>query len=223
MPGQTYPFQLQSGDFKSIGPIAFFPAAVGVDNPTPFYVHFTSAGFGAWVRPYTSGAVVLSPAKDRTIFVSTKDVPGGGVVPPPTTLVASCLAFEDPQAPSPGYPLGASVAACTSLSRANGTYNFDVPAQSFAKGLILYSFVSAGAGTVTFAIQDRDAAVGVTSNSYVTSAAIPVGSGNILRLYPGLTPLVNFDVSGIIGQTPRIVAVVGGGATTFATDYALVP
>jgi hypothetical protein len=115
--------------------------------------------------------------------------------------------------------------AFPSASRAVATYNFDVPAQGIAKGIIVYSFVSAsaGAGTVTFAIQDRDAQVGVTSNSYVTSAAIAVGTGNILRMYPGLVALANFDVSGILGTTPRIVAVVATAATTFATDYVLVP
>lgn len=113
--------------------------------------------------------------------------------------------------------------AFPSLSRAAGTYTFDVPAQFLAKGIIVYSAVTAGTGTVTFAIQDRDANVGVTSNSYVTSAAIASGSGNILRMYPGLTTLANFDVQGVLGPTPRIVAVVSTNPATFATDYALLP
>lgn len=78
--------------------------SVAVDNPGPGFVHFPDLGTGAWVAPFTLGAMVSIPAESsRHVRVNSLDVPAGYPASPATTLTATLTAFEDAKVPSPGF------------------------------------------------------------------------------------------------------------------------
>jgi hypothetical protein len=230
VPGQTYPFALASGEFKSVGPIAFIPQAIGVDNPTPFFVHFPDASFGAWVRPFIGGAIVPAPARGRVIAVSAKDVPPNSASSPATPLIASCLAFEDSQPYSSGYALGGLTRATAFPVQTlpPGTYDFNVPPQSSFRGILAYASVTGGTGTLNVHVFLRDDTLpGFNANDIGgdlgNTGNLLIGQAGYVMAYPGVATVAPGTNPFVIGYTPAIRAIITNNSVTFGVDYDLLP
>lgn len=225
MAGQTYPFVVNAAETKTIGPLGFIPTSIGVDNPNLFYVNFLGAGTGAWVNTNVRGAVVPAPFTARFFQVSSQNFPPEA--PAGTTLAvtgqAVCIAYEDPQPPSPGYPtLGSSQGtAFASLSRGIGTYTFTAPPAT-TKGIIVFiKTTSFSGGTLTVSIFNVSSS-GITA-SFLTSAALTTNTTTVMRIYPGLLAVANSIANDVLTGQPQVQAVVTGGSVTFSIDYTLVP
>lgn len=186
---QTSPFMLGSGETKTIH-LAFPAASVGVDNPTNFYFHLRSGGFGAWVKPYTLGAVVpVNLAADLT--VSSLDTPGGTAALTGSSQIATCLAYQDAQAYSSGYPSGGTPQSVFARQVGAGgqTIVAGQPGQTIQVWGILFSVDTGGAGgfalvsddTVTQIVAQVQANT-VESEPFTPASPIPLGVGKGLRV-----------------------------------------
>lgn len=190
MPHQTAPFQVLAGTTQSYN-FAFAPTAVGVDNPTGFYVHLKDAGFGGWVKPFTTGAIVPVATRDRSLLISSTETPSGAASTVAAAgQAATCLAFEDPQPYSPGIPsLGTPQSLFFRQVGAGGSNVVaGVPGQTIQIYGILFSIdtisatgfalVSDGAVSQIVA-QVTCAALG--TSEYTPTIPIPLGVGVALR------------------------------------------
>jgi len=208
--------------------LGFVVGSVIIDNNTSAFMNAPDAtkdGTGRWVGPGQPGAFPILGHISRARI--NWSAPPGKSQPAPVPTEAAQVTFFAAAVP-PGFgsaaPGGTTRGvAFPSLSRANGVYTFDVPAQSFARGIIVYMAVTGGAGTVTLDLRQADLTLNVIGGPQVTSNAIPVGSGVIISIYPGITPLANFNASVVLGQSPRITVTVAGGPATFAVEYDLAP
>lgn len=227
MPGQSSPFNVNYNESKTVGPLAFVARAVGVDNPTPFYIHFPDGSFGSWVRPFYGGVVVPGPTADKSIRVSSLDAPLGAQAPtvaPASGIFAACMAFEDAQPYSPGYPLGSTnhINAFPLLSRGVATYTFQIQMPTGAKGLIAYLRTNAGGGgSAQMQIENSDGVLGGSTDLLVQTGVLAAGSSGNLYVYPGIAAVTNVAFSGVLGSTPTIVVTVTTAAVVFGVDYDL--
>lgn len=226
MPGQTYPFIIQAGEQKTIGPIGFVPRSIGVDTLTAgFFVHFPDGGFGAWVNPYVTGAIVPAPGANQNIRVSAVDTPSGAAAAATATGAAYGLVFEDFQAPDPGISSGAAASGTAfplaDRQLAGSPYNFDVPTLAGFAGIVCFLKITGGTGTMTLTIADRDPVTGI-ANAELVSASLST-SNTRLALYPGVSPVANLTGSMVITPNVRLTATLSGGDVIFQATYNLIP
>lgn len=228
MPGQTYPFIVQAGEAKSVGPVGFIPKSVGVDTLTAgFFVHFPDGGFGAWVNPYVSGAMVPAPTSNQSFRVSAIDTPSGIAASAAAKGAAYGMVFEDFQPPNPGVPGGVAAAgiAFPSLSRAPGTYTFIPPVVQGYHGIIMILNVNGGTGTVQLTIFIQDSQPGGTglAPAVLIGSAVANPNNYTLTVYPGIQVVANAQASGVIIPYLNLQATVATAAATFQADYYLIP
>lgn len=228
MPGQTAPFIVTAGDRKSIGPLAFVPKSIGVDTITAnFFVHFPDSGFGAWVNPFVSGAIVPAPVAAEMFRVSAVDTPSGVAAATAASGTAYCIAFEDYQTPNPGVPSAqaATGIAFPSLSRTPATYTFIPPVIQGYRGIMVFLNVTGGTGTVQIIIFVQDSQPGGTGLAPAVLIGNAVASPNnyTLTVYPGIQVVANAQASGVIIPYLNIQAIVATNPATFQADYYLIP
>lgn len=114
--------------------------------------------------------------------------------------------------------------AIASASRASGAVTNSADIINYSKDkLSIITNISAGAGTVTVKVQQKDPVSGayVDIPGAVTAGLTGVGA-YILQVAPGLTPVANSLISAIIPRVLRITQTNGGGVnTTNSVGYSL--
>lgn len=116
--------------------------------------------------------------------------------------------------------------AIASASRASGTTTNSADIINYSKNQlsVTTNITSAGAGTVTVKVQQKDLISGlyVDIPGAITTALTGVGT-YIIQIAPALTPVANSLVSAVIPRTLRITQTTGGGVnTTNSVSYCFV-
>jgi hypothetical protein len=208
-------------------PLGFVAGSVAVDNNTSAYMNILDAskdGTGRWVPPGQGAAMPLLGHISRARIKWTAP-PGRAQSAPIATEKAQVTFFASPIPLGFGISSPAAISrqnAFPSLSRAPATYNFDVPAQMAAKGVMVYINYIGGAGGLVVSVVATDGS-GNESGAFLSSVRIAATAVTItvLRIYPGLAVTANFTASDLIGQTPRIKCVVDTANVQFKVDYDL--
>jgi hypothetical protein len=228
-PSNSQSFSLASGTPLD-SPVGFVVGSVLVDNNTSAFltiVDATADGIGRSVPPGTGAALPILGHISRARAVWT--APPGKVQPPfiageaaQLTFLASPVPLGFGLAQSVPPVLGASAVAFPALSRAVGTYTFDVPEQHFARGMVIFLANQGGAGSVGVGYHERDATTGV-DNNILSSVNIAAGGTTTIKIYPGIVDVANQTANNAIVAVPRIVMAVITGPCICVCSYVLLP
>jgi hypothetical protein len=210
--------------------LGFRAGSCVIDNNTSSYLNVPDAsrdGTGRWIPPGTGAAIPILGHISRA-RITWSAPPGKSQPPAVATEFAQVTFFAAPTPPGFGISSPSLTTRGTAFplaSYAIGTYNFNTPKQSFGRGIMTYTKVTAGGGTVTPTIFDFDDSIGSASaGALLTGAGLVVASGmNELRVYPGIAVTANVTANSCIGQQVQIQVVVTVAAATFQVDYEYLP
>lgn len=165
--------------------------------------------FRLWPREYAVLAITGAAPSSPVIAALIGDLYRNVDDAPPLTIPS--LGGSNP-----------SGTAFPSLSRAVANYNFDVPAQYFARGIVIYLANKAGAGTAGIGYHEVDPITAFDS-PILASLNIASGATTAIKIYPGIAVVANQTANNVVVPVPRIVLSVVGSPATCVVTYALLP